>query len=215
MMRKTRDIAGATMIHGALGFRASLEVSDHRRCEELCGRLLPWLEELGLADLIDPFHREILGTPYRGLPRDLQTEAYWRGESAVVLGWCVHFFDAPDPIAEIGAKVLLDRLKLLRPEANALLATAQLRPTTEIERYCAFCIAVRNRYRSLSVEEQTRVKLDEIHNRWLDEIGINNDNVPLELLVEEASRFVSEFPNARGFYSVRAYAAEWLLGRSG
>lgn len=76
MRRSSREVAIQSIIFGTLGFRASLEATVHPRSESLCSQLLPWLEELGFGDRIEEFHREILETPHRELPRESQTEAY-------------------------------------------------------------------------------------------------------------------------------------------
>ena len=86
MIRTGREVAGQAIIYGTLGFRASLEVTDHTRSVDLCSRLLPWLEELGLGPQIELFRREILTTAHGKLPQDSMREAYWRGEGDFRLG---------------------------------------------------------------------------------------------------------------------------------
>jgi hypothetical protein len=213
-MRQSREIAAASIIHGTLGFRASLEVTDHIRCVELCGRLLPWLEETRLGSLIEPFHREIFDTPYRKLPSDFQAEAIWRGDSAALLGWSIQLFDMPDPSESIDPGRLVTHLRILQPEAAELLVNASLRPRQDIERYCAYCVAVRNRFDLRSLGPDRRALFDGVYRQRLQKLGLDDESLQRDTFLEDASRFVSESPSARGLYVVRAIAAEWLLEAS-
>jgi hypothetical protein len=209
MIRSPREIASRAMVNGALGFRASLEVTFHPRATEISSRLLPWLEQLGLAGEIEPLHREILGTAHGQLsPRD-RTEAYWRGEGAAVLGWAMEVLDAPDPTVPVDTDQLVERLNLLRPAAAKILAAAALRPKSEIDEYCAFCIAVRHEYQKRSVSPEIGVTLDRIHRIRMEELGLCD----IDRAIEEASAFADRTtPPLQGLYVVRAIAAEWLLG---
>lgn len=212
MIQAASEIAGQAIVYGALGFRASLDVIDHPRSPELSTRLLPWLEEIGLADRIEPLHREILETPPGPLPPGHSTEAYWRGESAALLGWALHLFETPDRHLPIDAKQLVDRLQLLRPEAATLIAEATLRPKPEIDNFCAFCLAVRNQFQQLSAPKDVANLLGGILRKRMVELRLND----VDAAIEEASAFATETnPPPRGLYVVRALAAEWLLGRDG
>ena len=60
MNRTDCDVSARAIIYGTLGFRATLEVTEHSRTSTFCSLLLPWLEQLGLGTQIEEFHREIL-----------------------------------------------------------------------------------------------------------------------------------------------------------
>src|SRR6266851_3180063 len=107
MHRTGREIAAQAIICGALGFRGSLEVTEHPRTIELSSQLLPWLEQLGLGAQIETFHREILKSPHGELPPESQTEAYWRGEAASLLGWATQLLDKPNPTESIDPGLLV------------------------------------------------------------------------------------------------------------
>src|SRR5258708_5522124 len=108
MRRSSREVAVQAVISGALGFRASLEVTEHPRCATLCSQLLPWLEHLDLGDQIKEPHREILLTRHRELSRESQTEAHWRGEAAAFLGWAIQLLDEPDPTMSVDSGVIVE-----------------------------------------------------------------------------------------------------------
>lgn len=212
MVRPAPEIAARAIICGALGFRASLEVTDHPRARELSSRLLPWLAEQGLAYQIEPFHREILEAECGQLPPSHRTEAYWRGESAALLGWTIHLFDIPDRILPVDPGELVSRLHLLEPEARILLATATLQPKQEIEEFCAFCLAVRTRFQQLSASPDVAPILDRILRTRLTELGLHD----ADAAIAEATAFAAQTtPPPRGLYVIRAIAAEWLLEPDG
>jgi hypothetical protein len=209
MIRSAREIASRAMVYGALGFRASLEVTVHARSVEISSRLLPWLDELGLAGMIEPLHREILETAHGQLLPPDRTEASWCGEGAAVFGWAVQAFDEPDPTEPVDGGQIVERLNILRREAAELLAKATLRPESEIENFCAFCLAVRHEYQKRSASLDTGLMLDQINRVRMAELGLGD----IDRALEEASTFADNtIPPPRGLYIVRAIAAEWLLG---
>ena len=57
--------------------------------------------------------------------------------------------------------------------------------------------------------------MDDMFEKQLREAGMNNDTVPPESMLEEASRFVSEYPNAKACTWCAGLAAKWLLGMDG
>lgn len=213
MCRSSHEVAVQAIIYGTLGFRASLEVTVHPRCEKLCSRLLPWLEQLNFDDQIEEFHREILETPYRELPHEFQTEAYWRGESALLLGWAIQICDKPSPILRVDPDVLVERLRILQPNASDLVQKASLRQEHEIKDYCAFCVAVRHHFQLPSLDEDGQETLKRFHQLRLVDLGLSETLVKQPEIEVEAAELASHVPNARSLYVVRALASEWLLGK--
>ncbi|HEY7331069.1 MAG TPA: hypothetical protein VH592_25760 [Gemmataceae bacterium] len=206
-------MAAQAIIYGTLGFRASLEVTEHPRTKTLCTQLLPWLEELGLGARIEEFHREILASPHGGLPRESQTEAYWRGEGASFLGWAIQLFDKPDPTVSIDPKLLLSNLRILLPTAKEILSNARLRPQDEIDDYCAYCLTVRHQFQLLALRVDAQTSLHTLHQTRLAELGLSEAYSRLTGVEVEASTLFSTVPSVKGLYVVRAMTAEWLLGQ--
>lgn len=213
MRRNSREVAVRSIIFGTLGFRASLEVTVHPRSGPLCTRLLPWLEKLNLADRIEEFHREILETPYRSLTRESQTEAYWRGEAALLLGWAIQLFDRPNPTEAIDPGLLVEKLRILQPNVNDLISGANLRPESEIDDYCAFCLTVRHKFRVAVLKTHGQAALERVHQSKLAELGLSESFRLRKDIEIEAAQLASAAPSVKGLYVVRAMTAEWLLGR--
>jgi hypothetical protein len=212
MHRTAREVAAQAIIYGTLGFRASLEVTEHRRTTELCSRLLPWLEQFGLGNQIEEFHREILKTAHGGLPHESQTEAYWRGESAALLGWAIQLFDQPKLAEFIDPGLLLENLRILRPEASEILSSATLRSKAEIVEYCAYCLTVRHELERSGRSADLQAALSWVQQKRLAKRGLGGLDLRLKGDDVEASTLASATPGVKALSVVRALAAEWLLG---
>lgn len=212
MHRTGGEVAARAIICGALGFRASLEVTDQPRANELCFRLLPWLEQLGLGGRIEEFQRKILESPHGSLPRDFQAEAVWRGETAALLGWAIRLFDKPHATARIDPSLLVCNLKILQPAASDVLANAQLRTQDEIEECCALCVTVRQHLQLAVLPPDARAKLTTIHQTRIAELGLTDAVSRLKGMEVEVAKLATDDPHGKGLYVVRALAAEWLLG---
>ena len=213
MHRTDREVAVQAIICGTLGFRASLEVTEHRRTNALCSQLLPWLEQLGLSNRIEALHREILESPHGGLPRELQTEAFWRGEAASFLGWAIQLFDKPDSTVFIDPGLLVSNFRILQPTVGELMSSARLRPQLEIDDYCAFCLTVRHQHQLSVLREDGQATLTRIHQSRLTELGLSEAFRRLKGVEVEATTLASTVPSVKGLYVVRALTAEWLLSK--
>jgi hypothetical protein len=215
--RNSNEVAARAIVFGALGFRASLEVTAHPRSQTLCLQLLPWLEQLNLGDRIEEFHAEILKTPHQRLSRESQTEALWRGEAASLLGWAIELFDKPNPTVDIEPGLLVSKLRLLQPNATELISAACLRPQSEIDDYCAFCLTVRHHFQISALDKDGHAVLQHLHQTRLAELGLSlglSGALDRQREIEiEAGQLVSAAPNVRGLYVVRALTSEWLLGK--
>ncbi len=213
MRRTCREVAVQAIVFGALGFRASLEVTNHKRCAVLCSQLLPWLEQHKLDGSIDSFHREILATPYQELLQESQVEASWRGEEAAFLGWAINWFDRPHPTALIDAGELVSRLRILQPKMHDFVEGASFRPKSEIDDFCAFCLSVRHQFQVSVLDEEGQIVLERIHQTNLADLGLNERSHQQKEKTEyEAAQLTKATPSVRGLYVVRALASQWLRG---
>jgi hypothetical protein len=213
MFRSAYEVAAQAIICGALGFRASIEVTEHPRTKKLCIRLLPWLKEVGIGTQIEPYHHVILETPHGKLSHEFQTEAYWRGESAAVFGWSIYLFDTPGRFDPIDPGLLATNLRILHASANQLLTSAKLRPQTEIDEYCLYCLEIRHQFQLKDLPRKARATLRSIHRKRLAELGMTEFLNRSKDIDTEASNLALTEPGVQALYVVRAMAAEWLLGK--
>jgi hypothetical protein len=211
MRRTGGEVATQAIIFSALGFRASLEVTQHRRTIELCSQLLPWLEQLGLGGRIEAYHRELLESPHGSLPSESQTEAAWWGETAAVLGWAICLLDRPHPTSLIDPNLLVRNLRILQPTASDILASAQLRSRVEIEQFCALCVLVRQHLQLAVLPTDVQATLTTIHQARIAELDLTDAVSQLKGIEVEIARLAANEPHGKGLYVVRALAAEWLL----
>jgi hypothetical protein len=212
MHRTDHEVAVQAIVFGSLGFRASLEVTEHPRTKSLCTQLLPWLEQLGLSARVETFHREILSSPHGRLPRESQAEAFWRGEAASFLGWAIQLFDKPASTEFTDPGLLVSKLRILQPTAHQLLSNAKLRLQTEIDDFCAFCLMVRHQFQLSALAGDGQAMLRSIQQTRLAELGLTEAFHRIQGAELEAATLVSTAPSTRGLCVVRALTAEWLLG---
>jgi hypothetical protein len=213
MRRSSHEVAVRAIIFGTLGFRASLEVTMHPRSASLCSQLLPWLEQRNLGPRIEEYHREILETPYQKLPRESQTEAHWRGEEALFLGWAIQLFDKPSLTESVDPGVLVERLRILQPNASDVISSASLRSESELDDYCAFCLTVRHQFQLPALDQDGQAVLKRIHHSNLHELGLSEALHRQKEIEVDAAQLPAAVPSVRGLYVVRAMTAEWLLGK--
>lgn len=213
MLRPVREVAVQSIIYGTLGFRASLEVTDHPKAVSVCPALLPWLDELNIGSLVEPFHREILAAQHGTLPPDSQTESYWRGESAALLAWTISLFDRPPQVEHHNPNDLVDKLQLLQPAANELLEAASFRPVSEIEEFSLYCLEIRHQFQLNGLPFDAREGFRRIHQVHLVELGLASAQSRSEFQGTEAGELLETSPHVKGLYSVRSLTIQWLFGQ--
>lgn len=209
--RSPQQVARRALILGALAFRASLEVTDHPRVSAISQQLLPWVEQAGCAEELDPIEREELATPFGELSESQLTDLNWAGESATFFCWVLGRLPALDPKTPADQSVLLDVLPILKPSVNDFIESAALRDTAEIEEACRQFVLVQ----SLLREARVRAARDIIRHgqlQMLSDAGITVDDAAVKRAEETlAAMTAEERARAAGFYFVRAHAGLWLL----
>jgi hypothetical protein len=197
---------------GTLAFRASLEVTDHPRCGEVCDRLLPWLEQLGIGEEIDPIEREILATHHGRLVPSQRTDAYWPGEGAAIYCWALGLTtQTPSPCVIADHHAVINSLHVLRPEAQAVLEITSTRGCDELQAYCKRVMTIRSELQRRRVADVEDVLLNVLRQK-LAVVGLQLQEQDLE----DASKVVDalsddERKQAAGLSFVREYAAMWLF----
>src|SRR5262245_22488665 len=134
--RQPRQVAQRALILGALAFRASLEVTDDARAADFSRRLLPWLDEIGCSDEIDPIERQELATPLGQLSDSEMIDVNWAGEAAWVFCWMLGLAGPRDPVQAGDQSQILRVLPILQPSAAEFIRSASLRSRDEIEHAC-------------------------------------------------------------------------------
>lgn len=212
-MRSPPEVAARTLIMGSLSFRASLEVTEHPRCEEICSRLLPWLQGLMIDQQIDPIEREILATPYRQLSSEQRNDAYWAGEGAAIYSWTLGLAPAPPPSAvNADHQSTVDRLRILYPEAREVLENAKLLASDEVPAYCRLVAATLSEMRQRRVTEKDRTILKEFQSERSAALGLYltyEDEAQARIFLDSLS--AHELQSCAGLYFVRYLATRWLF----
>lgn len=209
--RDPQQVAKRALILGAIAFRASLELTDHPRVVELSLRLLPWLEQVGCSDELDPIERELLETPYGRLGDGLRIDANCAGEAASFFCWALGLaspLEVSSPADQSGLTVLL---AILRPDALGILQSASLRSIGEIEDACRHFVLIQSILRETKIEEARDI-VRRYHLQKLEAVGLNATEDAIARASETVAQMTPlERSRAAGFYSVRAHAALWFF----
>jgi hypothetical protein len=179
---------------------------------ELSHRLLPWLCDLGCDDEIDPIERELLETPRGRLSDSQRIDANWAGEAATIFCWALNLVGPMKEANPADQSVLPDVLSILKPEAAAIVRSASLRDSGEIEDMCLQFVMIRSILQEMRVGLAGSDIIRRLNVQRLNEVGV--------VLTEDAAKRASETvagmtplerDQAAGLYFVRDHAALWLL----
>jgi hypothetical protein len=199
-----------------MAFRASLEVTDHSRSEEIASRLFGWLRVQDLASKLDPIERETLESPYGTLHKSQLTDATLASEGASICSWAVAKASPPPESEPSDASELVTTWSILR-DARESITNATLRPWEEIRTWCANVLLIRSELQQIRVDDESvKTKLAHIRDNTMDQLGLFAGS-------ETRSRcrhFAATLPPEKrrevgGIYFVREVACSWLFdGRS-
>jgi hypothetical protein len=110
--------------------------------------------------------------------------------------------------------LLVSNLRILQTTVGELISSAKLRPQTEIDDYCAFCLIVRHQAQLSVLGEDAQATLSRIDESRLTEMDLNKAIHRLKGVEVEATTLASTVASVKGLYIVRAMTAEWLLGKN-
>lgn len=215
-MRTAQQVASRAVVMTTMAFRASLEVTDHSRIEEIATLLFGWLQDQGLASELDPIEREILESPYGTLHKSQLTDAMLASEGASICSWAVAKSSPPPESDSSDARELVTTWSILR-DARESITDATLRPWEEIRTWCANVLLIRSELQQIRVDDESvKAKLAQIRDIRMNQLGLFAGS-------ETRSRcrhFAATLPPEKrkevgGVHSVREVACSWLFdGRS-
>jgi hypothetical protein len=150
-----RRVAARALALAAVVARAFAEMRpDSSGNREARDSPLAWLRGLGIASELEPQERAFLQAPLGRVERQTVINAAWRAEGLVVLAWALGrcelpAYDQPVPFPPQQAQ---EAVGLAAPDvARELLASAALRPATEIDRFATHITVVGWRLRQFGM----------------------------------------------------------------
>jgi hypothetical protein len=211
--RKPEQVAKRTLILGAMAFRSSLEVTNHPRVHEFSRRLLPWLNDIGCGDELDPIEREELETPLGRLSECQKKDVSWAGESAAFFRWMLKLGEPLDENSRAEQSDLPVALCILKPEASEILRTAALRNGTEIVNTCRQFVLILSMLRESRVGPPASDIIRRLCLKELSEVGAAATEDDVRRASEAVGRMTPQVRGQMVFpYFVRKHAALWFLG---
>lgn len=210
--REPKQIAKRAIIFGAIAFRSSLEVTTHSRVVELSQRLLPWLIEIGCGDEIDPIEREELETPIGGLSDSQMIDVRWAGEAAAVFCWMLRLQKNLEETTLADSTAFVQLLSILKPEAEDIIRSAQLRDLGEIESTCRQFVLIRSMLQEARIGPPASDIIRRANLQRLNEVGQVVTDEDVQIASDVLSRMTSEDrAKTAGLYFIRDLAALWFL----
>ncbi len=220
-IRTPIQVTQRALILGTLSARASCEVTEGTRAARIADGLLPWLENTGAGEAIDPIERDLLNTPHGRLGPSLRMDANAAGEAAAVLCWTLEILEKPPIFAWADQAQVIKVLSIGRPEANDLLKSPELRARAELAEFCKqvrlmLVLLRERRAQEKGLDEAACAKLEAFGRKRVTQ-GLAAAGLELgESDWEAAKRILAEAGREQrnamaGAYFVRDHAIDWLL----
>ncbi len=212
-IRTAREVAERVIVMATLASRASLEVTDHPRSDEISERLLGWLEQYDLAGTLDPIEREILATPRGTLTTSQRIDATLAEEGACFFAWCI---SRGPPLAlkeRADARQLASSFRILHTDVRDTVGSAALRPEPEIVCGCVDILLTLSELRQRRLaDDSARKLLAELEMRRIVELGLHVSPESEECCHDFVdSLSINEQRAIAGIQFVRGEAARWLF----
>jgi hypothetical protein len=155
--------------------RALLEQEDPADpgVEETRRRIETWVNDIGIADELEPDEWKILQLPLGAPPRQDAVNATWRLEGLGVLAWALQRFDLPPHDELVNPAQLLRSMGILDVDAaRALIAGPALRSRGEVEAMGHRLFAVHWRARSFRIRPQAMNFAEFAKTAWFGPLDV-------------------------------------------
>ena len=211
MLRDRKEIAERALGAAAVSFRAGLEATDDPRSPEICTRLLPWLDELGIADGLEAVYREMLEAPWGELRAENRVEAFAENETAALLGWVLELLPLPPVARPADPRQIFSAFNVLRPDAQLILEGTTLRPVDEIDALYVSVMAMRLRFSQQRLDAEIGEQLERVYSRQAAELGMLRFDEALRRATELIAQMsADEQSDAMAVYVARGVCVHWL-----
>lgn len=211
-------VAKRALVLTAVVCRSGIEdAAGDGEAEAFRRRVVRWLEDVGLAEELEPDEAQVLQLPLGALSERQRINASWRGEGGAVLAWALGRFGLPPYDQMVHAPDVGSALGFLESDGQQLLANPRVRSRQEIGTYAQRMFTVHWRLRQFS---QDHLPMDfEAFARtcWFGPLEtqgvqfVTGDlavgGVPISAATESA------FEECRGIVVERHKAANWLTGQ--
>lgn len=210
------------MALAAVAGRATVEL-DHTQgiegLEDLPERFTHWINEIGIADELEPQEWKIVQRPVGTLEQSDFINAMWRVEGLAVLAWALDLHPLPDYDELVVPPELYSAIGLLDVEAAAdLLAQPVLRPEEELHAMLEHLLALHWRVRDFSIRPQPMDFVAFSRDCWFGSFDLSDFRVldgDLAIADEPISRAdEDDVSRVSSIAMERHLAINWLHGDS-
>jgi hypothetical protein len=214
-----RRVAARAIVLSAVAYRALLEdLADNADTEPFRRQACVWLNAVGVSPELDQQEREFLETRIGKADQQTVIDGSWRSEGVAVLAWALKRYELPPYDERMDLKAAGDAVGFLdTSSAKALLSSAELRPSPEIDRVAAHNAIVHWRLRQFSLGPDRMDfpgylrQFPAFKPCWLDGLRFVEDDLAIgEKCVADTAD--DEFEACRCNAVERQIAAKWLQG---
>jgi hypothetical protein len=152
--RTAARVARRALVLAAVANRGMLDHERHALDEPDEDRkyMLNWIEDLGLAEEVEPDEWELLQSPVGTLRQQKTIDAIWRFEGFVVLLWAIGMCELPPYDETVDTQEAFKAMGQFDPDtARRLIKNATLRPAEELERYRVRAVMTNWRLRNFRI----------------------------------------------------------------
>lgn len=179
-------VAARAMVLSAVSCRGAIEKeADKPGAEELRKRILPWLEQIGVADELEPHESGLIATPLGQLDQRRSIDASWRSEGMAVLGWSLYSAELPPVYTQCDPAGTANFLGFLCGRECTPLRSPKMHDAAEIEMWADTYLTLHWRLRLLKSDPGQKDFVSCVREcKWgplrLDLLEIKDDDVAIK-----------------------------------
>jgi hypothetical protein len=215
--QSAQRVAARAMVLSAISCRGAIEKDAEKPgAEVLRKQILPWLDQIGVTQEIEPAERDMLDTPLGKLDLRKALNATWRCEGLTVLAWALQWSELPRPQDQCDPPLIANSMGFLDERRNTPLHNPVLRPIEDIEMWGDTYLTLHWRLRLLNSSPGTMDFVSEVDRcEWgplrIDPLEILNNDIAIDgLRIDKLDP--RRHRELMSIAQERHQAFNWLLG---
>jgi hypothetical protein len=210
-------VAARAMVLSAVSCRGAIEKDAGKPgAEELRQQILPWLEQIGAADELEPAEKTLISTPLGELDRKRSMNASWQSEGMHVLAWALHCAKLHPVHIQCDPAEIANEMGFLGDRDRTPMQSPIMRKTVEIEKWADTYLTLHWRLRLLESDPGPKDFVSCVAAcTWgplrLDQLELVNNDIAIDGVLIDQLDF-NKYRTILSIVQERHQAFNWLLG---
>lgn len=136
-------------------------------------RILNWVDVINLQDEFEPDEWGLIESDIGTITEQAVINGTWRSEGLAVLAWALGAFELPPHDQMSNPKEATDSIFFLADDALAKADQLQLRPSEELEKFCAVQLSLHWRLRDFSIRSEAMNFREFPETAWFGPIDLS------------------------------------------